>query len=383
MRVVHILTPGDHFSPRTGSAVPTVVDGLCRYAPDSWPRAVVAVAEGTYAERYDSADTVEYPLAAELWLPGPLTERHVDAATALFGARRWASSRRLAPTVSGQADWPASFVVAHNAPQLVSLIDSARHVPVCYAHNHLLRSYSQHEAGRVLASARAIICVSAALAEQMASRLPPRLRSRIRVVRNGVDYPAFRRPKSHRSSGRLEVAFVGRMIRDKGADVLVEAIRRLHRRDIHLTLVGSAGFDPATPLTPYERYVREAAASLGDAVTIQPSLPRRDVVKVLQRSDVAVVPSRWPEPFALTVLEGMAAGNAVVGSRIGGIPESLSGVGILVRPDDVDDLAAALEALADDPQLVARTAAACVAYAAEHDWAWASGEFHRTLSALL
>ena len=59
MRQVHVITPGDHFSPSTGSAIPTVVDGLCRFRPDGVPRPAVAVARGTYPDRYDSADIIE------------------------------------------------------------------------------------------------------------------------------------------------------------------------------------------------------------------------------------------------------------------------------------------------------------------------------------
>lgn len=54
--------------------------------------------------------------------------------------------------------------------------------------------------------------------------------------------------------------------------------------------------------------------------------------EVLRTADVVVVPSRWAEPFALTALEGMAAGAAVVASDIGGIPEAVGTAGILVPP---------------------------------------------------
>src|SRR5690606_35418111 len=59
-RLVHVITPGDHFSPRTGSAVPTVVDGLSRHARPDRPRPAVVVAAGTYPDRYDSAEVLEY-----------------------------------------------------------------------------------------------------------------------------------------------------------------------------------------------------------------------------------------------------------------------------------------------------------------------------------
>ena len=170
------------------------------------------------------------------------------------------------------------------------------------------------------------------------------------------------------------------MIPDKGADVLVAAVRRLDRADIDLTLVGSSGFSTEDALTPFERSIREEISGLGDRARVRPFVPRAEVASLLQTADVAVVPSRWPEPFPLTVLEGMAAGAAVVGSEIGGIPETLRGPGVLVKPGSVEDLAAALEAMADDENYRLSVARSCLAHAESHDWARASALLHSTLA---
>lgn len=376
---LHVITPGDHFSPRTGSAIPTVVDGLCRFAPPGQPRAKVAVAEGTYPERYDSADVVEYQPSPELPTLFRRAGRYLDVGLGRLGLPRPLARRALAPIVADQDHWPPTTLFAHNLPALIGLIDSDRHAPVLYAHNHLLRTYTRVESRRALARAHRIICVSQSLADQMAPFLPGPLGDRLRIVRNGVDADAFRRPTAMQRTGPLKVAFVGRMIPDKGADVLVEAVRRLDRDDIRLTLVGSSGFGRHDPLSDYERSVRTAASRMGERVRVSPFVPRPEVVRLLQDADLVVVPSRWPDPCPLTVLEGMAAGAAVVGSAIGGIPESLRGVGILVRPGDPADLAAAIESMADDETLRAATAAACATFARTHDWRWASARLQDAL----
>lgn len=385
-RHVHVITPGDHYSPRTGSAIPTVVHGLCGSTPAGEPRPAVVVRRDTYPDRYDSADIIEYDGARPLPL-GPRSARYLDGGLGSLGLPRVSARHDFAATVRDQGSWEPSIVLAHNAPQLVPLIDSHRHVPVLYAHNQLLRTYRSRESRRVLSRVAAIICVSEALAEQTAAFLPRSLRDRLRVVHNGVDVEAFRRegatPAERETapagSGPLHVVFVGRMIPDKGADVLVDALVRLDRPDIRLTLVGSSGFSASDPLTPYEREVRAGAATLGDRVDIRPFAPRREVSRLLQGADVVVVPSRWPEPFALTVLEGMAAGAAVIGSDIGGIPESVRGVGILVPPGDSAGLAEALEGLTDDRALLARTAQACLRYARAHDWSTAAAALRQAL----
>jgi glycosyltransferase involved in cell wall biosynthesis len=70
---------------------------------------------------------------------------------------------------------------------------------------------------------------------------------------------------------------------------------------------------------------------------------------LLVETDIHVVPSRWDEPIGLTVLEGMAAGLAVVGTACGGIPEVIWNAGRLVPREDAHALAAVLEELIADP----------------------------------
>ncbi|RMI06845.1 glycosyltransferase family 4 protein [Cellulomonas triticagri] len=372
---VHVLTPGDHFSPRTGSAIPTVVDGLCAALPaGTTPRPRVAVADGTYPDRYASADVIGYPLAV-----ARPADRYVDALAGRLGLPRPGVRRTLAPTVAEQDAWPAGAVLAHNAPQLVPLVHE-RHAAVLYAHNLLLRTYTPREADRVLGRAAAIVCVSGDLAEQTAVHLPAALRSRLRVVPNGVDTTRFT-PRADPARGeRLRVVFVGRMIRDKGADVLLDALALLDRDDVEVTLVGSQNFDAAASLSPFEREVAQKAAALGDRVRLVPFRPRAEVADLYREADVVVVPSRWAEPFALTVMEGMASGVPVVASAIGGIPEVMGDAGVRVRPDDPADLAAALTALADDEMLRRTVGRGCRLHAEARDWAWARGRLDAVLA---
>ncbi|MFE4463650.1 glycosyltransferase family 4 protein [Oerskovia sp. NPDC056781] len=373
---VHVLTPGDHYSPRTGSAVPTVVDGLVRGASAGSAPSSVVVARGTYPDRYDGAHVIEYPQAsARRW------ERYTDAAASRVGLPRHGARRAFAATVRDQAAWSPSYVFAHNAPQLVPLVDADRHLPVLYAHNQLLRTYGHRELARTLGPVHRIVCVSAFLADETTALLPPGLRDRVAVVHNGVDAPSGAASADRRERGDvLHVVFVGRTIPDKGVDVVVDAVRRLGRTDVRLTVVGAAGFDAADPLTPYERDLRRRSAGTTVPTTFTGFLPRGEVREVLRTADVVVVPSRWAEPFALTALEGMAAGAAVVASDIGGIPEAVGTAGILVPPDDVAALAETLAALADDESLLVRAQVAARAHAAEMDWSRARTRLDQVLA---
>ena len=376
---VHLITPGDHFSPRTGSAIPTVVDGLSRARADGSPTPSVLVARGTYPDRYPSAQAIEYEQASPWPLERVAPRRIVDAGLAVLGMPRAIVRRELLPAFAAQQSWPASVVLCHNAPQAIPLIDHHRHVPVLYAHNNLLRSYSRAESARVLRNARLIVCVSRSLADEMNEHLPAPMHARVVVVRNGVDTAAFQRAPARDGGRPLRVAFVGRMLPEKGAGVVIDAFRRLDRDDLTLRIVGSHGFDSGAALSDFEVGIRKAAEPLGGRVEFTPFVPRDQVARILGESDIVVVPSTWREPLGLTALEGMAAGAAVIASDIGGLPETVRGAGILVPPGDAGALAAALGELAGDPAHLRRTADACRARAEELDWSHAASELANAL----
>lgn len=359
--VYHVITPGDHFSPRTGSALPTVVDGIAQGgASDDRYRQQVLVQHGTWTPRYTSAEVIEYRGGP----PPSGRERLVDAAAGRVGMTRPFASRTYAPVAQRLAECAPGIVVAHNGAALLRMPELAPHRRVLYAHNDLFRSYSDSEAARVVAACDRVICVSEYLRDAMAARVPARLRDRFRAALNGVDVARFT-PSETRAQGPLRVAFVGRVIAEKGVDVLVDAAARLSRDDIEYLVVGSDGFNAAATPSKYEQSLRTRNTG---AVRFTPFVDRDRLPQLLREQDVLVVPSRWPEPCSLTTGEGMASGLAVIAARSGGIPEVLGDAGILVTPGDVTELATAISTLADDPALRRRLAVAGRARAEAHDW---------------
>lgn len=369
---VHAITPGDHFSPSTGSAVPTVVDGLARAAA---PPQYVLVAEGTYADRYGSASALGYTA-----LPGPgRIGRYLDVAASGLSGSRILSRRALAPLVAAQHTWPPAVVLAHNLVELAALIDRQRHVPVLYAHNELLRTYPRRSVRRTLEPVAAVVCVSEHLADRFRSALPPGLASRVVCVPNGVDCTRFHPRGRTPSRGPLHVGFVGRTIPAKGPDVLLEAAGLLPRGSVRVTVVGSDGFDAQAPLTPFEEGLRRRACELGLEAVFLPFTDRGRLPAVLRSFDVLVVPSRWPEPWGLTAGEGLASGAAVVTSAVGGLPEVVGSAGVLVPPNDPRSLAEQLERFATDREECAAAGAAGRRHAESHDWAVAAERLRVTL----
>lgn len=365
-RQVHVITPGDHFSPLTGSATSTVVHGICKHLPTGLPRPAVLVAKGTYAARYPSADVIEYYPQRPSHLMRKFPPSLIDAVLGQLRLPRVVARRPFIPALKMQHRWEPADVVLHNAPAAVYLVDRTKHRPVLYLHNEVFRTYRTEEVCRLVENAHRVVCVSDYIKTRLTRRLPERLHDRCVTVLNGVDHGSFYPDKACRAVNYLRVGFLGRIHPDKGVDILLNAVRRMRTASFEVQILGSSGFDAADPLTSYERSLRAAAHDL--PVEFLPFRPREQVAKILRGWDIAVVPSRWAEPAGLTTLEAMASGAALVASRVGGIPEMVGNGGVLVPPGDPNTLSEVLDHLVRDSTFRTGVANAGLRRAAELSW---------------
>lgn len=193
---------------------------------------------------------------------------------------------------------------------------------------------------RVLAKwADAIVCVSDG--ERALGAAVIGAEDRMLVIRNGVDLQKYspRGPAPARSQGLLIVC-AGRLSRQKGQDVAIRALAALDHSEAVLRLVGEG---------PEQESLAELASRLGVADRIEWIGYTEDVASQFRAADVVVAPSRW-EGLSLVLLEAMASGAAIVASNVSG-SEVLEGAGIIVTPDDHQELARALDRLIADESL--------------------------------
>jgi starch synthase len=152
------------------------------------------------------------------------------------------------------------------------------------------------------------------------------------------------------TSARQRVVFGGRIVPQKGVDVLINAASEV---DADFVLCGD-GRDLEA--------MRELAAFLGIAerVRFRGWLDAGQLADELAEASLLVMPSVWPEPFGILGIEAFAVGRPAVASATGGIVDWLEhGVnGLAVPPADAPALAAALNELLADPARQQRMGAA-------------------------
>ena len=190
---------------------------------------------------------------------------------------------------------------------------------------------------------------------------------RIEVLHNPIDTGRFRPDDEARASARREIGadadcivigYCGRLIEEKGIDVLIRATARLiaEHRDIRLIVVGSDAQNVSLHGEPLAPKLDTLARQFGIADHVDFLGARGDAERWYNAMDILVLPSTCSEAFGLTVAEALACRRPAVASRVGGIPEILSGPldELLVPPGDGEALAAVLKRLIDDPERRAR-----------------------------
>lgn len=164
----------------------------------------------------------------------------------------------------------------------------------------------------------------------------------IKVIHNGTNLTHFAPPPGPVSAAaHIRVLYLGRVIPDKGVDVLVAACELASQsQPVQLSVVGNP-----FPTDEGRAYHLSLKNRTEHGLLKGSFLPHVDDVRpLLASADVLVLPSRWPEPFGRVLIEAMASGIPVIASNVGGIPEILDPdfASHLVPPDDLKALAAAI-----------------------------------------
>lgn len=230
------------------------------------------------------------------------------------------------------------FVLHHSTTANVATFHAYSRNQLGYRHGRfLLRPFFARLHGR--------IAVSATARSFIAQHFP----SRYEIIPNGVDLERFQgaTPRPELADGTPTILFVGRLDERKGFPTLLRAFARLRRQGIvaRLVIVGAAS---DRQRGQYEQLI--AAAEIPDIV-FTGYVPMSELPRFYQAADLVCAPSRGGESFGMVLIEAMAAGKPIVATRIAGYQELVEHgrEGLLVEPNDSEELAAALRLLLGDP----------------------------------
>jgi glycosyltransferase involved in cell wall biosynthesis len=164
------------------------------------------------------------------------------------------------------------------------------------------------------------------------------------------------------SGDRPTVLYFGKLLRNKGVHLLLEALRSVDARAV---IVG------------FGDYRNELEKMAGEDVLFTGPLEHRHLVHLIPLTDVTVVPSIFPEAFGMVAAEAAAGGSLPLVARHSGlaeIAEALEEVGFdaAFESGDVDDLTQKLNALLSLPPGEREDLARRARRVAEERWSWAS-----------
>jgi glycosyltransferase involved in cell wall biosynthesis len=192
-----------------------------------------------------------------------------------------------------------------------------------------------------------VIAVSSALAYYVRENSPT-------IVPNGYDADVFHEGYDvPRDDG---AAFVGRFVRDKGADMAIDAVAEIE--GLTLTIIGDGPELAALTLQAEQKGVSERVRFTG-------VLRGAALAEELNRHRILVVPSRASETFGMVALEGIACGCVLVASNDGGLPDAVGPCGLTFPTNDLAEFVAAVRS-ARMPEVYEGLRAASAAHLAAH-----------------
>ena len=166
------------------------------------------------------------------------------------------------------------------------------------------------------------------------------------AIPNGISLKAYANDFKPFEDRTIDFLFMGRLGIEKGTDNLLKSLKRIKAEGKYFRCVLAGD----GPVQDYSQWVNEA--QMGEQVTFAGWVKGKQKRELLQNSRILLLPSRH-EGMPMSILEAMAFGEAVISTRVGGIPEAVADgeSGFLIEPDEEETLYQAMRRLLDEPKL--------------------------------
>ena len=160
-------------------------------------------------------------------------------------------------------------------------------------------------------------------------------KEKVTTVYSGVSYDLFKPLHIRQEEKRFTLCFMGRLVRGKGLEHLIEAVKNL---DVQVIVLGDGE----------KRYVENLKRKAPKNVTFLGRIEHKKVPKYINHSDILVSPS-LSEGLPRTVLEAMACGKPIIATRVSGTPE-IGFKGWLIESGNIEQLKKAIMEASKTPQ---------------------------------
>ena len=263
------------------------------------------------------------------------------------------------------------LVLENNVP-LIWTIRLSKYTGKFYYHFHNVPRLSAGSK-KVFKQCSGFLCVSKYVAHQIKSAdsaIGSVDLKRIKILYNAIDTKLFKpynRAKLQRIKSKIKerydiknnqkiILYTGRLSKEKGIGVLLDAISRLSKYDYKLLIVGSV-MHGSNQGNEYLDQVKQKAKKIGDNVVFTNYISHSKLPDYYNAADVIVLPSMWEEPAGLTMIEGLACGTFVITTQSGGIPEYVGNDAVVIKRDKkiINTLSSEIDRVLENPEMYKKT----------------------------
>lgn len=201
---------------------------------------------------------------------------------------------------------------------------------IFYLHNEVRSLFRCEEEVEAI---RALIGISQFVNNSFLQKVPQLREKPTYVLKNCIDTDRFKeideveiaclREKYKISSEDKVIIFAGRIVKEKGALEVIEAVKRVKTDNVKLLIVGG-GFYASDVVDQYSVKLREASEEIKEKIIFTGYVNYDDMPLIYKLGDVAVLPSIWDEPAGMTMIEAAISGIPLITTRSGGISEYVS-----------------------------------------------------------
>lgn len=221
------------------------------------------------------------------------------------------------------------YVIIENKPEFsLTLRKYIKGKLIFHSHNDFLNKDTKH-AKEILKSYDCVYALSEYICNRICEIDEQEGKKKVKLLYNGVDTKKFENPpmkeiqeikkKLKLSQDDIVILYTGRLVEEKGIKELIQAFNKLNNDKLKLIITGD--INPRNYKLKMFVHELKKISNKNKNIIFTGYINYHKIPLYYNIADVGVIPSIWEEPFALTVIEHLAAGHPVIVSNSGAMPE--------------------------------------------------------------